>query len=396
MKKTKSNQWLNCSSLGLNRQNRAPRTKILIRFVMWLTAFKDIYRNALVALAHVALIGCATTNNNVSAGSKLPELNQFQSSGNISGSSEVFTAPYNEAPVSSRTQFFLVAAGADIANFIQEVVEQKQYWLSQGFSEEQIACYYVQPTKKNYEKDKEQFDALAEKVSGFRLASMQRIRSDLISISSQNPDFIYIYVTSHGAPPSYARKLAKKYGSSGKLDYDAFLDDYPGLDQYTIQFQSLPTGTADTLMQMHALRRGVPISDIHLTPAELWKTLDYFPIRTAKFVTLQACYSGGFIQAEGRYKYHTASSMNPPNTTALAAARFDRPSFGCSPGKDKTEFGAAYLNSLKQVEGPPLLRDWQALFSTVYAEVEIVEQQEEYSKFKPSEPVFFSNWRQWE
>jgi hypothetical protein len=28
--------------------------------------------------------------------------------------------------------------------------------------------------------------------------------------------------------------------------------------------------------------------------------------------------------------------------------------------------------------------------------VEIAEQQEEYSKFKPSEPVFFSNWHQWE
>lgn len=327
---------------------------------------------------------------------RLPKLNSSQSSGNISGSKSVFTSAYNQEPIHPKTRFFLIAAGADIANFIQEVVEQKSYWLSQGFSEEEIACYYVQPTAKALEQDRDQFEALSSQVQGFRLASMRQISSDLSQIAEQNPDFIYIYVTSHGAPPSYARSLAKKYVGSGKYAYKSFVDEFPDIEQFTVQFHSLPTGSADVLMQLHAQQKGIPFNDIHLSPAGLWKLLENFNESTIKFVTLQACFSGGFVDANGRLKYHTAPEMGPPNLTIMTAARYDRPSFGCSPGKEKTEFGSAYLKALHSGSGSPLLRDWRQMFDEVRQEVERVEQLEEYSEFKPSHPAFYSNWLQWE
>lgn len=358
-----------------------------------------------VASAVVALTGCNSLNSGKYASSpyssysqpiQLPKLNVNQSSGNISGSTSVFSATYNQDPVHPKTRFFLIAAGADIANFIQEVVDQKSYWLDQGFTEDEIACYYVQPTARALEKDREQFEALAPEVAGFRLASMRQISSDLNQIALQNPDFIYIYITSHGAPPSYARSLAKRYAGSGKYAYKSFIEEFPETEQFTVQFHSLPTGSADVLMQLHAQQKGMPFNDIHLSPAGLWNLLGNFNASTIKFVTLQACYSGGFVDAKGRLKFHTAPEMGPPNLTVMTAARYDRPSFGCSPGKEKTEFGSAYMKALHSGSGSPVLRDWKQIFDEVRQEVERVEQLEEYSEFKPSHPAFYSNWLQWE
>lgn len=367
----------------------------LLKF-LWLTAGVS---------AGVFFTGCKSLNSteyspsgysSYSSPLQLPALSENQSSGNISGSKSVFTAAYNHEPIHPKTRFFLIAAGSDIANFIQEVVEQKSYWLDQGFSEEEIACYYVQPTAKALERDREQFQALAKEVEGFRLASMRQISVDLNQIALQNPEFVYIYVTSHGAPPSYARSLAKKFAGSGKYAYKSFLEEFPDTEQFTVQFHSLPTGSADVLMQLHAMQQGTPFNDIHLSPAGLWQLLGKFEDTTIKFVTLQACFSGGFVDAKGRLKYHTAPEMGPPNLTIMTAARYDRPSFGCSPGKEKTEFGSAYLKALRSGSGSPLLRDWRQMFDEALQEVERVEQLEEYSEFKPSHPAFYSNWLQWE
>lgn len=73
----------------------------------------------------------------------------------------------------------------------------------------------------------------------------------------------------------------------------------------------------------------LPMRQIH--PRDLRDALDASGIRH-RVVVVSACYSGGFIDA-----------LRTPDTLAIAAARADRPSFGCGAGSEITWFGRAFL-----------------------------------------------------
>lgn len=74
-----------------------------------------------------------------------------------------------------------------------------------------------------------------------------------------------------------------------------------------------------------------PISLNGLRGPALKTMLDEAGIRW-RVVVVSACYSGGFVE-----------SLKDENTLVIAAARADRPSFGCAHENDFTYFGAAYF-----------------------------------------------------
>lgn len=70
----------------------------------------------------------------------------------------------------------------------------------------------------------------------------------------------------------------------------------------------------------------------HLTPAMLKRMLDESGIKNS-IIVVSACHSGSFIPA-----------LAGPRTLVIAAAREDRPSFGCADTREWTYFGDAYFN----------------------------------------------------
>lgn len=74
-----------------------------------------------------------------------------------------------------------------------------------------------------------------------------------------------------------------------------------------------------------------PLPMQQLRPHDLRLLLDVSGIRH-RVVVVSACYSGGFIDA-----------LRDPDTLAIAAARADRPSFGCGADAEITWFGRAFL-----------------------------------------------------
>ncbi|HML09637.1 MAG TPA: C13 family peptidase [Stellaceae bacterium] len=84
-------------------------------------------------------------------------------------------------------------------------------------------------------------------------------------------------------------------------------------------------------------------------------------------VVISSCYSGGFARG----------AMAAPNRIILTAARADRPSFGCAPGRTYTDYDACLLGAL------PHATTWRGVFGDVR---ECVEQRERQENDLPSHP----------
>lgn len=74
-----------------------------------------------------------------------------------------------------------------------------------------------------------------------------------------------------------------------------------------------------------------PVIEASIRPQQLRAALDDAGIRN-RVVVVSACYAGGFLPA-----------LRGPDTLVLAAAREDRPSFGCGADAAATYFGRAWL-----------------------------------------------------
>ncbi|MGA9827734.1 MAG: C13 family peptidase [Rhodanobacteraceae bacterium] len=75
-----------------------------------------------------------------------------------------------------------------------------------------------------------------------------------------------------------------------------------------------------------------PLPLDQITPADLADALHTDPPVHWKIVVVNACYSGGFIDA-----------LRSDSTMIITSARADRPSFGCGDDSDITWFGKAFL-----------------------------------------------------
>ncbi|CAN5317701.1 hypothetical protein BH09PSE6_BH09PSE6_19880 [soil metagenome] len=86
-----------------------------------------------------------------------------------------------------------------------------------------------------------------------------------------------------------------------------------------------------------------------------------------RLVVVSACYSGGFVPA-----------LASPTSGVIAAARPDRPSFGCTNGEDWTYFGRAYFN-----DALTATHDFEKAFEIA---LPLIAEREAAAKEQPSEP----------
>ncbi len=303
----------------------------------------------------------------------------------------------------SSPKIFLVAGGMENANFAQEVVDQKAHWLKAGFAEEDIACYYAAPLKEHFEEDETQYRALASDLAGCYPASPKLVWEHLSEAAKSKPDFLYLYVTAHGSPPLDSDVLRKSGLSIMTLLEQLYLVEiFPALGQYFVAMDVLPDGkTGNLVARLDGLHNGDTPEDHLFTPRYLKEALKELPEETPKFVSIQACYSGGFLESpEAKYKADTLQDV--PNLTALTAARYDRSSFGCDSGSDRTYFGEVYNAALTQNNAglSPLEIDWEEVYADVSTTIEYIESKvlvgdpadpASLEPITPSKPQYFSN-----
>lgn len=291
----------------------------------------------------------------------------------------VATPAYHDAPLSPRAKIFLVAGGDEVANFAAEVIFQRRLWLARGFAADEIACYWARPAPAELRADRAQYHALADDLRACYPASTAVLRAHLQQASRADLPFLYLYVTSHGD----AHLMPEGVPEDRLLPVERAL-----FDQYAIQLGAGVGRGVEPVPLAMAVRRGADPDDLVFSPRVLRDLLLAFPPTTPKLVVLQACHSGGFLD-DARPERRADAIAGVAGLTAIAAARFDRTSFGCESGADMTYFGEVYSRLLAQhFPGPPPAINWKALFIALRAEISALEQEVDV---RPSLPVFLKN-----
>ena len=150
------------------------------------------------------------------------------------------------------------------------------------------------------------------------LVNLQRALAGVGKVMDRDGDLLLLFLTSHGTP-----------------DHELFLQ--------------LP-----------------PVFEATISPRQLRAALDASGIRN-RVVVVSACYSGGFIP-----------KLRSPDTLILAAARKNRPSFGCGTDSAATYFGRAWM-----VDGLNRTTDFIAAFNNAKLRIAAEEKEE---GFRPSDP----------
>lgn len=298
--------------------------------------------------------------------------------------SDVTKMTYASNVASAETKVFLIAGSREAANFGQEIVEQKALWLSRGVSEGQIACYFVIPDKVSFDNDKTQYLSLASELSKCAVANAAQVRSDLLLASGGNSDFVYIYVTSHGDYP-LSKRIAATTDPEQKAYFENALQRLPFLDQYLVSLDAVGEKTLK-FSDILAYANSTQPEDLIFTPGYLQQTLNSYSASTKKYVTIQACYSGGFVY-DPNPTFQADTLAHVTNLVAMTAAIYNRPSFGCGEGDERTYFGDAFLNALKETSGLPTGLNWQSLYESVKQKVTAKESE---LGNNPSLPQFLS------
>lgn len=313
------------------------------------------------------------------------------------------------APVSREARIFLVAGARDIANFAQEVIDQKHYWQQRGYRPAQIECFFAPPDP-GQRVDVEQFLALEEELKACHLASPGTVLSAIREVAQDYPaDFFYLYVTSHGSGPVVDWLEASQKNGAAQPDWvpaaiaearrDPASAAFAWLGTYRIEMEAMrrPDGTWGWISFMDRyldLRRvnGAKVEDELLTPATLAAALGAFPESVRKIVILQGCHSGGFLLAPEQAPSPDATLVNVERITVLTAARADRTSFGCSGGDRTTYYGGALQRVLDRLPNKTIARqDWHRVHRQVTREVELLENAAGLSAERRSLPQYFSN-----
>ncbi|HFE47220.1 MAG TPA: hypothetical protein ENJ18_17320 [Nannocystis exedens] len=284
-------------------------------------------------------------------------------------------AKQSTAPLPERAKIFLVAGGLDVANFADEIVEQRRIWRARGFGDDEIICYIARPTKDGFRGDRRQFRAIFAELEGCYAASTAQLREHLRLAAERSPPFIYIYMSSHG--------------TDGLIGDDVELppNERALLDRYIIQLGEGPGQGMRAEPVLAAYRRGVPLGELLWTPDLFAEVLGRFAAEIPKIIVLQACHSGGFVdEPRGRAR----ALREVPNLTMIASARFDRTSFGCDPGPSQTYFGELFNDLLRPAsigKVPPEIR-WRVLFDELKGKIRELE---DLHDVRASLPVFFSS-----
>ena len=290
----------------------------------------------------------------------------------------IAATPYATAPLPPRAKIFLVAGGTEVANFAAEVVAQRRLWLARGHAPDEIACYWAHPLPAALRADQAQYLALAEDLRPCYRASAELLRVHLLQASRAELPFVYLYVTSHGDVDIMPEGVPE----------DSLLPSERALfEQYVIQLGGGVGAGVDPGALALAMRSGADPEGLVFSPRLLRDLLLGFPAATPKIVVLQACHSGGFLD-EARPERRADTIAGVPRLTAIAAARFDRTSFGCDSGAEMTYFGEVYTALLtRRLPADPTTLDWAALYRALRADIARIEREVDV---RPSLPVFLT------
>jgi hypothetical protein len=290
-------------------------------------------------------------------------------------------------PAPETAKIFLVAGSSLAANFAQEIIDQKKLWTEKGIPASEIACYFVLPTQEEFEEELTQYLALAEPLKNCFPASVKQLQEDLKRVARKNPPYLYLYLTSHGRQPisEKLKALKRQDPNFGQLRY---LARYRVLDQYSLDVEGLPDGPAGPYELLGAYRGGMNPQEVFLTPRYLFEFLQKEFPKTAKYLVLQGCYSGGFL-VDPRKEQWDALLTNLKNVTVLTSARHNRESFGCDPGDNATYYGKAFNEILQQLGRTPPETDWRAFQTSLKAA--ITQMEKKMGAEPPSDPAYFSN-----
>lgn len=316
------------------------------------------------------------------------------STGSWAQSAHVGSSPWAEdvlkiksGKISDSARVFLVAGSSLVANFAQEIVDQRRIWLEKGLSPEEVACYFVLPTQEEFEEEREKYQALAPDLKECFPASVKQLRDDLKKIAKKNPPYLYLYVTSHGRQPisEKIRVLKRQDPNFYQLRY---LARFSVLDQYSLDIEGLPDGSAGPYELLGAYRGGMDPEDIFFTPRYLFKFMQKEFSNTPKYLVLQGCFSGGFLVDPRKEQWDTLLTRLK-NAMVMTAARHNRESFGCDPGDRTTYYGEVFNGTLKRMGNTPPAIDWKSFYSALKQGVTALETKMEVEN--PSDPAFFSS-----
>jgi hypothetical protein len=312
------------------------------------------------------------------------------------------------APISSAARIFLVAGGRDSANFAQEIIDQKKFWLAQGYKPDHIECFYAVPPARQMD-DAEQFLSLEEGLRDCHLAAPDIIYAAIVQVASEyQQDFFYLYVSSHGTDPPRMQLLPPQVFNDPGLGWyvraraEAQANPQSEAWQWFSPFRMDIEGIGDTQgwdwtsfssRYLRATRNpGTKAEDNLFTPKYLARALQKFPASVKKIVVLQACHSGGFLLPPDEAPAPDETLVTVPNITVLTAASAERTSFGCDTSDHTTYYGGALQEVLdaSRKENVPA-RDWRAVHEAVSAKVDLLETQQDIPPDQRSLPQFFSN-----
>jgi hypothetical protein len=313
----------------------------------------------------------------------------------------------SEAPISAEARIFLVAGARDIANFAQEVVDQRRLWLARGYTPEQIECFFAAPPPQQTT-DSAQFLALEESLLPCHLASPREVLAALKEVATDySADHFYLYVTSHGTPPvlhlpeTVVRSIDPEARFLPQALAEARADSaspaYQWLAPYQISMEGIRLdaqrwGWASYFSRLYQSRNTSDMDprEHMFTPALLADAMQAFPASVRKVVVIQACYSGGFVLPPKKAPAPEETLRNVKKATAITAARADRTSFGCDSSGETTLFGRSFhkvLEAHPDLTVPEL--NWRKLHKQVAREVEQLEQQAGIPSRQRSEPQFY-------
>jgi hypothetical protein len=313
------------------------------------------------------------------------------------------------SPISPAARIFLVAGGRDSANFAQEIVDQKKFWLARGYKPKHIECFYAVPPAAQVD-DAEQFLSLEEGLRDCHLAAPDIIYAAIGQVAARyREDFFYLYVSSHGTDPPRTQLLPPQVLNNPNAAWyvnaraEAQTDPQSQAWQWFAPYRMEVEGAGDeqgfgaasfSSRYLSATQRPGTRPEDHLfTPKYLAKALQKFPARVRKIVVLQACHSGGFLLPPEAAPSPEETLVTVENITVLTAAHADRTSFGCDSSDHTTYYGGA-LQQVLDASGKKIpARDWRQVHEEVLAKVDLLETQQEIPLDHRSLPQYFSNAR---
>lgn len=283
---------------------------------------------------------------------------------------------YNRGGVTKEARLFLVAGGASDASYLQEIVVLRDYWMKQGYSASEIACYYVKPEKASYEADRQRFDSMATRVESFYLAAPHVLFRHLKEVAASGPGAVHLYVNGQGKLPldgtSEERSLTAKY------------PDFGG--SHRIVLRGGPSGHMNERMRLEALRDGIDAHYLVFNAQFLAEALNELPPSCEKFVVLNADYSGGFLTTRSG---DDGLLRGLDKITVLASAAHDRQNM--TQGGELSQFGGFFLTALSSGSGRVENRSWREIANEVIVGVDRSEGGTGVRLKLRSRPVFFSS-----